>query len=201
MSKTILKVSLVLLGMFISFGLLAQKMDESDTRSMMEANFLYQFANNNQWPSSMKKGNFKIVIVGNEAVYNHFVSKYKNQTIGLQPIEVVQTSNAQSIPVNTHLVFVDKTKKSDWNQIQKLLKEKSTLMVSNWEGALSSGAHINFKSVNGSIRYELNEVAMNEDQIQPGIKIMQWRVYQYQWLVLVGQIADQYEYRAHQELV
>jgi hypothetical protein len=90
----------------------------------------------------------------------------------------VQTNNAQSIPVNTHLVFVDKTKKSDWNQIQKLLKEKSTLMVSNWEGALSSGAHINFKSVNGSVRYELNEVAMNEDQIQPGIKIMQWRVNQ-----------------------
>lgn len=178
MSKTILKLSLVLLGMFISFGLLAQKIDESDTRAMMEANFLYQFANNNQWPSSMKKGSFKIVIIGNEAVYTHFVSKYKNQTIGLQPIEVMQSNNAQSIPANTHLVFVDKTKKNDWGQIQKMLKEKSTLMVSNWEGALANGAHINFKSVNGSVRYELNEVAMNEDQIQPGIKIMQWRVNQ-----------------------
>ena len=178
MSKTILKLSLVLLGMFISFGLLAQKIDESDTRAMMEANFLYQFANNNQWPSSMKKGSFKIVIIGNEAVYTHFVSKYKNQTIGLQPIEVMQSNNAQSIPANTHLVFVDKTKKNDWGQIQKMLKEKSTLMVSNWEGALATGAHINFKSVNGSVRYELNEVAMNEDQIQPGIKIMQWRVNQ-----------------------
>jgi hypothetical protein len=178
MSKTILKLSLVLLGMFISFGLLAQKIDESDTRSMMEANFLYQFANNNQWPSSMKKGSFKIVIMGNEAVYQHFVAKYKNQTIGLQPIEVMQSQSTQQLPGQVHLVFVDKTKKAEWNQLQKLLKDKSTLMVSNWDGALSTGAHINFKSVNGSVRYELNEVAMNEDQIQPGIKIMQWRVNQ-----------------------
>jgi hypothetical protein len=76
------------------------------------------------------------------------------------------------------LVFIDKTKKTEWGNYVKTLKNKSTLLVSNWEGALNNGAHINFKLINGSVRYEMNELAMNDDQIQAGLKIIQWKVNQ-----------------------
>jgi hypothetical protein len=72
----------------------------------------------------------------------------------------------------------DKNKKAEWNTFQKSLKSKSTLIVSNWEGALASGSHINFKNVNGSVRYEMDETAINEHQIQAGLKIIQWKVNQ-----------------------
>jgi hypothetical protein len=50
------------------------------------------------------------------------------------------------------------------------------LVVSNWEGALGSGAAINFKTVDNSIRYELSEAALSEKKITPGNKILQWKV-------------------------
>jgi hypothetical protein len=177
MAKWILKISMILLGTFLSTLIFAQKIDESDTHAMMEANFLFQFANNSNWPSNMKNGSFKICIIGNHAVYEHLQLKYGHQSIGKQPIEIIE-ANAQTKLDQAQLVFIDKSKKSDWSLYTKALKNKSTLLVSNWEGALNSGAHINFKLINGSVRYEMNEVAMNDDQIQAGVKIIQWKVNQ-----------------------
>jgi hypothetical protein len=166
-----------LLGMTISHQLLSQKIDESDTHAMMQANFLFQFANNSNWPSNMKTGSFKIYIVGNHSVYEHLQLKYGQQYIGKQPIEIFEYSTGASLE-NVHVVFIDKNKKAEWNTFQKSLKSKSTLIVSNWEGALASGSHINFKNVNGSVRYEMDETAINEHQIQAGLKIIQWKVNQ-----------------------
>jgi hypothetical protein len=56
------------------------------------------------------------------------------------------------------------------------MKGKNTLVVTNWEGALGSGAAINFKTVDNSIRYELSEAAFSEKKITPGNKILQWKV-------------------------
>ncbi len=177
MANWVLKISMFLLGIFLSTFLIAQKIDESDTHAMMEANFLFQFANNSNWPTSMKNGSFKICVVGNHAVYEHLQLKYGHQTVGKQPIEIIE-ANMQSKFDNVHLVFIDKSKKPEWNTYVKTLKNKSTLLVSNWDGALNNGAHINFKLINGSVRYEMNELAMNDDQIQAGLKIIQWKVNQ-----------------------
>lgn len=154
----------------------AQTIDESDTKALMEANYLFQFANHNQWPSNMKKGGFKIYILGNQNVYDFFLNKYGTQTIGLQPIEVSWADNINQIVGNPHLVFIDKSKKTDCAQAQKKFKNKSTLIVTDFDGALKAGAHINFKQINGSVRYEINEIAMNDENIQPGVKILQWKI-------------------------
>jgi hypothetical protein len=58
----------------------------------------------------------------------------------------------------------------------KDLKSKSTLLVTNWEGALSTGAHINFKTLDGSLRYEMSETSISDKKITPGVKIIQWKV-------------------------
>ncbi|MFN9801149.1 MAG: hypothetical protein ACK54P_14120, partial [Bacteroidota bacterium] len=39
---------------------LGQKVDESDPRAMIQANFLYQFAANCNWPAEVRKGKFTI---------------------------------------------------------------------------------------------------------------------------------------------
>jgi hypothetical protein len=142
----------------------------------MEANFLFQFANHNQWPENMKKGSFKIYILGNQNIFEFFQNKYGTQTIGMQPIQIYWVQEIAKIEGNPHLIFIDKSKKNECAQAQKRFKNKSTLIVSDFDGALKSGAHINFKNINGSIRYELNELAMNDEHIQPGVKILQWKI-------------------------
>ena len=169
------RILLLLVILATSQCLSAQQIDEGDTRAMIQANFIYQFAVNSNWPTDMKKGKFLIVVYGNDAVYKYVVEKYGMKPVGAQTIEVVAWSNYKP-GIGSHIVFIDKSKKSDLTKIMKEVKGKSTLVVTNWEGALGSGAAINFKTVDNSIRYELSEAALSEKKITPGNKILQWKV-------------------------
>lgn len=169
------RIILLLVILATSQCLSAQQIDEGDSRAMIQANFIYQFAVNSNWPTEMKKGKFLIVVYGNEAVYKHVVEKYGMKPVGAQTIEVVAWADYKP-GIGSHIVFIDKSKKADLPKIMKEVKGKSTLVVTNWEGALGSGAAINFKTVDNSIRYELSEAALSEKKITPGNKILQWKV-------------------------
>ena len=165
----------VLFILFSSHCLFAQQIDDGDSRAMIQANFIYQFAVNSNWPVEMKKGKFLIVVYGNDAVYKHVVEKYGMKPVGAQTIEV-QSWTDYKPGIGSRIVVVDKLKKADLSKVMKEVKGKSTVVVTDWEGALGSGAAINFKTVDNSIRYELSEAALSEKKITPGNKILQWKV-------------------------
>ena len=153
----------------------AQQIDPSNTRVMMQANFLYQFALNNNWPAETRKGKFVIGVVGNAEVHQQLRDKYNAKPIGSQVLEIILLSDANADQF-CHVLFIDKAKKTDLPKITSKLKDKSTLVVSNWDGGLQNGALINFKTIDGSIRYELSQAAMEAKKITPGQKILQWKV-------------------------
>jgi hypothetical protein len=169
------RILLLLFILISSHCLFAQQIDEGDSRAMIQANFIYQFAVNSNWPAEMKKGKFLVVVYGNDAVYKHMLEKYGMKPVGAQIIEVVAWSDYKP-GIGSHIFFIDKSKKAELAKIMKDVKGKSTLVVTNWEGALGSGAAINFKTVDNSIRYELSEAALSEKKITPGNKILQWKV-------------------------
>jgi hypothetical protein len=152
-----------------------QRIEESDPRAMIQANFLYQFAANCNWPAEVRKGKFTIGVLGHPGVFDHLSEKYGTKPIGTQSIEVVELIDI-SPSAMFHVLFIDKSRKSDLTRAVKETKGKPTLLVTNWEGALQSGAHINFKNVGGNIRYEMNTSSIDEKKIAPGVKILQWKV-------------------------
>ncbi|MCC6600489.1 MAG: YfiR family protein [Crocinitomicaceae bacterium] len=162
---------------FLGYGniLCAQKIEESDTRGMIQANFLYQFAANNNWPVAARSGKFTIGILGNTSVFDQMSEKYAAKPIGTQTIEIVKLT---SISDNRffHILYIDKSKKSELTKAVKEYKTKNTLIVTNWEGAMQAGAQINFKTIDGNIRYELDDASMKEKKITAGVKILQWKV-------------------------
>jgi len=169
------KLTVFLFVMCVSFISRSQQIDEGDTRAMIQANFLYQFAVNSNWPAEVKKGNFNIVIVGNENVFKHVQEKYALKPVGAQTIKVMSWTEYKP-GTFAQIVFVDKSKKTEIAKILKDVRGKNTLVVTNWEGALQTGSAVNFKTVDNSVRYELNENAWTEKKIVPGNKILQWRV-------------------------
>jgi hypothetical protein len=153
----------------------AQKIDESDPRAMIQANFIYQFAANCNWPSELRKGKFTIAVLGQRAVFDHLSEKYGAKPIGNQTIDVVDLAelSTSSLP---HILFIDKSKRNELAKAVRDFKNKSVLIVTNWEGALQGGSNINFKTVDGNIRYEMNTSSMDDKKIAPGVKILQWKV-------------------------
>jgi len=152
-----------------------QGIPDDDTVAMIRANYLYQFSNNNNWPNETKKGKFYVGILGSPNVYEVMSQKYGAKPIGSQTLDVLAFSELPSSQY-LHILYIDKSRKSELARCLKELKDKSTLVVTNWEGALAQGSHINFKNIDGSIRFELNKQAMEDKKITPGIKILQWAV-------------------------
>ena len=153
----------------------AQTIPDDNTVAIIRANYLYQFANNSDWPAERKKGPFVVGIVGNNDVYDVMVSKYASKPIGSQLLSVVGANDLATAP-NVHVLFVDRSKKAEIAKYVKDYKGKGTLVVTNWEGALAQGAHVNFLSIDGSIRFEMNKTGMQEAAITPGVKIVQWAI-------------------------
>ncbi len=150
-----------------------QGIPSDNTVAMIRANYLYQFANNNNWPNETKKGKFFVGIIGDQDVFEIMAEKYGTKPIGSQTLDVVSCADISSAKF-MHVIFIDKSKKGELAKCAKELKDKSTLIVTNWEGALAQGAHINFKNVEGTIRFELNKKGMEDKKITPGVKIIQW---------------------------
>jgi YfiR/HmsC-like len=172
-----LSISLLLL-LCLGFGsgeARGQQIDPSNTRVMIQANFLYQFATNNNWPADSRKGKFTIGVYGSSEIFLLLKEKYGAKPIGSQVLEILQPSDPSS-EQTFHILFVDKSKKADLPRLCKEFKDKNTLIVTNWDGALQNGSLINFKNVDGNIRYELNQNAMESRKITPGQKILQWKV-------------------------
>ena len=153
----------------------AQTIPDDNTVAIIRANYLYQFANNSDWPAELKKGPFIVGVVGNTDVYDVMAAKYATKPIGSQLLSVIGT-NEVATAQRVHVLFVDRSKKSEIARYVKEFKGKSTLIVTNWEGALGQGAHINFLSIDGSIRFEMNKTGMLESAITPGVKIVQWAI-------------------------
>jgi hypothetical protein len=174
MLRLIFSVLIVVAVVFIPTAI-GQKIPEDNTVAMIRANYLYQFAINNNWPAELKKGKFTVGVIGNADVFSIMSSKYGAKPIGSQTLDVLSL-NEVSQNMQLHILFIDKSKKAEISKYVREVKDKSTLIVTNWEGALSQGAHINFKNVDGSIRFELNKQAMEDRKITPGVKILQWAI-------------------------
>ena len=152
-----------------------QKIPEDNTVAMIRANYLYQFAVNNNWPDQLKKGKFKVGVIGNPDVFAQMSSKYGSKPIGSQTLEVISLTEL-SKDLQIHILYVDKQRRNDIGRFVKELKDNGTLIVTNWEGAIAQGAHLNFRNVDGSIRFEINKNAIVNEKITPGVKILQWAI-------------------------
>ncbi|MGB2385466.1 MAG: YfiR family protein, partial [Flavobacteriales bacterium] len=85
---------------------LGNSLDETDTRAVTKANFLFHFAASNEWPASVKEGEFHLTIVGNERLHAELVDKYAMKMIGAQPLRVHGCARPEDLPLDDfhHLV-------------------------------------------------------------------------------------------------
>ncbi len=148
---------------------------EDNTVAMVRANYLWQFSNYINWPTETKKGKFIVGILGSEPVFEAMAEKYGTKPIGNQTMDVL---NLSELPNNQylHILFIDKSKKAELAKATKEFKDKNTLIVTNWEGAMGAGSDINFKNLDGVIRYEIDKKGMEDKKIIPGTKILQWAI-------------------------
>jgi hypothetical protein len=151
------------------------QIDEANTVAMIKANYLFNFSKYSDWPDEYKSGKFNVGVYGDENVYEELLDKYATKSIGSQMLEVTQFESVSEIK-RPHVLFVSKEKRKELSQLTKKLSKKSTMIISDFSGALDEGVMINFVVKEGNIRFEINEKEADQRKIILGDKIKNWAI-------------------------
>jgi hypothetical protein len=149
---TTLLVFVLILGSSTLNGTTSESRPMHEIHSMMVYNFLKYV----EWPTEMKTGSFKIAIVGSNDVFGTLTSWYSNKKKGAQNFEIQYYKSVEEIPAECHMVYLASHKSREFSKLQEKIVNKSTLVVSDGSGLGKKGSTINFKIVDGKLRFELN---------------------------------------------
>jgi hypothetical protein len=127
--------------------------------------FIYNFSRLIEWPANYRSGPFVIGILGYSEVAPELEIYTKGKKVGAQDINVIRYKTPQEI-TTCHILFVPFAKTKQVPEILSMLNDKSTLIITEKEGALEVGSAINFVVIEDKLKFELKP----ENAVKLGIK-------------------------------
>lgn len=150
------KVNAMLIAFVMASGALqAQERPMHEVYSMMVFNFTKYV----QWPDHTATGEFVIGVVGSDDVYNTLTIWYGGKPRGTKTYVIKKFNSASEIS-DCHVVFIDKSKSGEFENINEKLKGKGTLVITDKNGLGVKGSSINFKTIDNKLKFELNQKAI-----------------------------------------
>ncbi len=154
---------IILMGLVV-FGTLqstAQQRTIQEIHSMM----LYNFMKYVNWPPSAASGDFVIGVVGETKVYETLKKWYGTKSKGSQKINIKMFKSASEV-TDCHVIYIGKSKSSNLADVLTKTSGKSTLIITDKLGMGKKGSGINFKTVNGKLKFELNQAAISNANLK-----------------------------------
>ena len=121
---------------------------------------LYNFMKYVNWPASVSSGDFVIGVIGDGDVYGTLTKWYGTKSKGAQKI-VIKQFNSPSEISGCHVLYVGKGSSGDFDAILGAISGKPTLTITDKTGLGKKGSCINFKTVGGKLKFELNQAALD----------------------------------------
>lgn len=146
-----MKKFVLLLGIICLIGIGSISAQIAKYQSM----FIYNFAQNIEWPKAYQAGDFKIGVLGNSVVLPELENIAKTYKVGNQSIKVIKYKTADQI-ANCHILFVPKQKSAEIGKVLSKISKYNTLLITEKEGFANAGSAINFVIKSGQLKFELN---------------------------------------------
>jgi len=118
-----------------------------------QAMFIYNFSRLIEWPASYKSGPFIIGVLGSSDTYTELESFTVGKNVGTQSISVVKFINSADI-TNCQILFVTFSKTKELPNILQKLQGKSSLIITEKNGAIEEGAALNFCVIGDKLKFE-----------------------------------------------
>lgn len=136
-----------------------------DTNSKIKAVFIYNFTKYIEWPSTYKKGSFKVAVVGETPLYNELSKMAQTKKVAGQSFEVKKYKSVTEIE-KCHIVYLPKEKTESLPKLLSKVKQYSTLIVTEQTGLIDKGAGINFVIQNNKQKFELNKRNVEKQKLK-----------------------------------
>ena len=131
-----------------------------------QAMFIFNFSRLIEWPATYKTGPFIIGILGTSTVADELELYTKGKKVGAQDIQVIRYKTVQEINA-CHILFVPFSRSKQLTELAATLQGKSTLVITEKNGALNEGSAINFIVLEDKLKFELKA----ENASKRGIKV------------------------------
>jgi YfiR/HmsC-like len=157
MKKSLLIISAILVSSFAW----------SQDKAMHEvhAAMLYNFIKYVQWPNEAEGGEFVVGVMGEDDVFNTLKTWYDGKPKGSKKY-VIKKLNAANEAASCQVVYLGKGKSGQFENIKSSVSGKSILTITDGNGLGQKGSCINFKVVDGKLKFELNQATVNSANLK-----------------------------------
>lgn len=155
------KIKILVAALLISGSAFSQDRPMHEVHSMMVFNFTKYV----QWPDHAVTGEFIIGVVGNNDIYNTLNGWYGGKPRGSKTY-IIKKFNSAAEVTDCHVLYIDKTKSGEFDNVNDKVKGKGTLIITDKSGLGEKGSSINFKLVDNKLKFELNQKAIEASNLK-----------------------------------
>ncbi len=117
---------------------------------------LYNFIKYVQWPNEADGGEFIVGVLGEDDVFNTLKQWYDGKPKGSKKY-VIKKLTSIADAATCSVVYLGKGKSSQFEEIKGSIAGKPVLTITNGNGLGQKGSCINFKIIDGKLKFEMNQ--------------------------------------------
>ncbi|NJM25379.1 MAG: YfiR family protein [Bacteroidia bacterium] len=131
----------------------------------IHAAMLYNFIKYVQWPNETETGDFVVGVIGEDDVYNTLKQWYDGKQKGTKKYVIKKLSSAADAS-DCQVVYVGRAKSREFDNIKSSVDGKSILTITDGNGLGEKGSCINFKVIDGKLKFELNQGVFSHSNLK-----------------------------------
>ena len=125
---------------------------------------VYNFTRFIEYPASDASGDFIIDVIGHKSVYEKLKELTTGKMVGRRPI-VVRFLESVNKVTQSNILFVGFWLSPAFPKVLEMVGNSHTLVISEKEGLIESGAGINFVIRNNAIKFEVKRVNIEKHSL------------------------------------
>lgn len=131
----------------------------------IHAAMLYNFIKYVQWPNETEPGDFVVGVIGEENVFNTLKAWYDGKPKGTKKY-VIKKLASSAEAVDCQVVYIGKSKSREFENVKTTIAGKSVLTITDGNGLGQKGSCINFKVIDGKLKFELNQATVTSANLK-----------------------------------
>lgn len=150
---------------FFLLAIVASVFGQDRPTHEIHAAMLYNFIKYVQWPNETEAGDFVVGVIGEDNVYNTLKQWYDGKQKGTKKYVIKKLSSAADAS-DCQVVYVGRAKSREFENIKSSVDGKSILTITDGNGLGEKGSCINFKVIDGKLKFELNQGVVTHSNLK-----------------------------------
>lgn len=131
----------------------------------IHAQMIYNFIKYIQWPNEAEGGDFVVGVMGDDDMLATLKGWYDGKPKGSKKY-LIKKLNSADEAASCAVVYLGKSKGKELENIKTAIVGKSVLTVSDGFNLGQKGSCINFKVIDGKLKFELNQAAVTSSNLK-----------------------------------